>query len=260
MLAYQGALGAGAADEALSRVVDGEFTSRGTTDFIFTEPYQMVLAYYQAVTATRARLNMPTINGIGRHQLWPVEVSATIPDRPGHQDFRDYPVPLAEHEQLIVEGSNGAAGADQANCFLWVAPPSWSRNLPRGIRRLTVRATAAATGVANAWSGDAALTFADNIKGGWYSCVGMQIFDAGVLGARLNFRNGNVVNGRKLLPGTLGTEATANTPAPIFMGGLGVWGRFHSFEPPTLQVLATGAGATTTEVRLDLVFHGESRV
>lgn len=256
LLAYQGALGAAAADTDLTRVVDGQFSDRNN-HFIFTEPYNLLLAYYQAASATRARFNVPSINGIGRHQLWPVERSATIPDWPGIQDMRDYPMPLPQNEEIAIEGSNDAAGADQTTALLWLASQGWNKNLPRGLQRLVIRATAAATGVAAAWSGDAALTFSDNLKGGWYSIVGCQVFDAGSLAYRFNFRNGNTVNGRKLMPGTLCQEAIGNTPREIFMGGLGVYGQFHSFEPPAVQVYANGAGATTGEMRLDVVYHGE---
>lgn len=256
VLAYSASLGAAAADSDVAAAVDPNFSIRNN-HFILTEPYQLVAAYYNALTATRARLNVPSINGVGRHLIEPVSQSASIVSRQYVQDLRDYPLALPQNEEIAVEGSNAAAGAEQATAILFIAPQGWNRNLPRGIIRINIRATASPTGVANGWSADANLAFIDNLKGGYYSVVGMRVQGTAVIAARLNFRNGAVVNGRKLLPGCPGQQAVGDFPNPIWLGGMGSYGMFHSFEPPSVAVFTSAAGAVTCELRLDVVYHGD---
>lgn len=259
LLAYEEDLASMAEDADLDALVDGEFSPRNN-HYIFTEPYNLLMACYLAPNATRARFNLPSINGIGRHQIWPLNRSATVPSRPGIVDMRGYPLPLSVNEELGIEGSNDdAVDEDQAICLLWIAPPTWTPQIPRGLQRLTIAATAAPTGVAVSWSAEAALTFLDNLKGGWYTIVGMSVFDAGAFAYRLIFRNSPVVNGRKFRPGVLAQEAIGNFPPEQFTGGMGVFGHFHSFEPPTVQSLNLAAGATAGVIRLDVIFHGDRR-
>lgn len=257
LLAYEEALAAGAANSDLDAVPDSEFSQRNS-HFIFTEMYNALAFYYQAASATLARLNVPSINAIGRHQIYPFFRSATIPSDWRVQDFRSYPMPLPENEELAIEGSNNlACGTENSTAFLWIAPPSWNMNLPRGLARLTVRATSSVAGVAQAWSSLGNLTFADNLRGGWYSIVGAALFDAGVLAARFVLAKPAIYGGRKFRPGVISMEALGNTPNPIGINGFGVLGRFHSFEPPQVEVYANATGASTQEWWLDLVWHGE---
>lgn len=256
LLGYYSSLAAAAADSDISALSDSEF-SRRNNHFIFTEPYKILAIAYLAAGATRARFNVPSFNGVARMQIWPVERSVTITDDPMIQNFMDYPLDVPVNEEIAIEGSNDAGAGDPTTALLWVAPPGFNRNLPRGVQRLTVRFTGAVAGVANTWSADGAITFAENLKGGMYAVVGCQVFDAGVQAFRLNFPNSTIVNGRKLRPGGLATEAIGNRPLDLFMGGMGEWGRFHSFEPPQLQILANATGASTQEGRLDLVYLGD---
>lgn len=260
LLAYEEALGVAAADTDLDRVPDAEFSSRND-HFIFSEQYMLLAAHYMAVSATRSRLNIPTLNGIGRHQLWPVERSATIADDPGWADYRESPILLPMNEELAVEGSNDlGAATENSTCFLWLSQPGWTRNLPRGIQRLTVRATGAVAGVAQAWSALGALTFAENLKGGWYSLLGAQLFDAGTLALRFVFDQPILAQGgRKMRPGVLCTEALGNKPLEANLGGFGVLGQFHTFSPPQIEIYANATAASTQEIRLDLAYHGDSR-
>lgn len=254
---YYSSLAAAAADSDISAIAD-PVISRRNNHYIFTEPYSVILAGYFAAGATRARYNVPTLNGIARMQLWPLERSVTIPDLPQLMDMRDYPMGLPQNEEIAIEGTNDAGAGDPTTALLWLAPGGWTRNMPRGIQRMIIRFTASAAGIANTWSLDTAITFAENLKGGWYAVIGCQVFDAGVQAYRWNFPRSTVVNGRKLYPGGLATEAIGTSPNEIFFGGLGEWGRFHSFEPPQLQILANATGASTQEGRLDVVYLGDN--
>ena len=260
LLAYTGALGVNAADTALGGVADPVFSRRGTANnFIFTGNYDILGAFYHAASATRARLNSPTLNAIGRMQLWPVERSATIPDDPGWMDWRSFPVAIPQNEEIGVEGSNDlGAATENSQCFLWVAPKSHSMNLPRGRQRLTVRATGAVAGVAQSWSSLGNLTFAENLRGGWYTLLGAQCFDAGTLALRFIFPAGQMAGGTNLRPGILCQEAIGNKPLPANMGGFGPMGNFNSFEPPQIEIFANATAASVQEIRLDLAYHGEN--
>jgi hypothetical protein len=258
LLAYEEALAAGAALSDLDAVPDSEFTRRND-HFIFTEQYNALAFYYQAASATLARLNVPSINAVARHQIYPFFRSATIPTDWRFQDFRMMPMALPENEELAVEGSNNlGCGTENSTCFIWVAPPQWNMNLPRGIQRLTIRATASAAGTAQAWGSLANLTFSENLRGGWYSLVGAAFFDAGTLALRFVFAKPRIYNGRKFRPGVLSMEALGNTPNIHGLNAFGVIGKFHSFEPPQIEIFANATAASTQELWLDLVWHGDS--
>lgn len=257
MLAYSGTSTTAAPNTDEPAVVDPIF-SRRNNHYIFSEQYQLLAAFHHGVTPTACRLNCPTMNVLGRHQIWPLEASATIPDLPQIADYRDYPINIPVREEVAVETSCSAAGPEQNETFLWVAPMGWNRNLPRGQQRITVAATGAVAGVAASWSAAGALTFTENLRGGYYSLVGAQCFDAGTLAIRFLFPHGAPVNNRQLRPGILCQEAIGNSPLRDNMGGFGVLGAFDTDEPPQIEIFANATAASAQVIRLDLVFHGNS--
>jgi hypothetical protein len=42
------------------------------------------------------------------------------------------------------------------------------------------------------------------------------------------------------------------------MGGLGEWGRFHSQEPPQIELFALATAASAQIIFLDLVYLGDA--
>lgn len=261
LLGYRAALGVNAADTDLVALVDPEFTRRGgagaADHYIFTEPYRLAMVNYMAASATRARFNIPTVNAIGRQQIWPVNRSATIQSHNRVMDLRDYPIDLPMNEEVAVEGSNNlGAATEESSAMLWVVPPNWNRNQPSGLRRINVRATGAVAGTAAQWGVSGAITFAENLTGGFYSVVGCRLFDAGTLAFRLIFPRGNVVNGRRLRPGGLSSEVVGDLPFDYMADNWGLWGSFHSFEPPQVEIWANATGASVQEFRFDLIYHG----
>lgn len=259
MLAYEELTAQGATNEDLDALVDPIFSTRNS-HYIFSENYNLLAAFACGGDMTDVRFNIPSINTVGRHHVWPVERSTTIPDYPRIQDLRDFPLPLPVREELAIESSNNdGAATDQANVFLWIAPPGWNLNIPRGIQRITIAATGAVAGVAQAWSAAGAITFAENLRGGYYSIIGAQCFDAGTLALRFVFPRGNEVNGRQLRPGILCTEAIGNSPLEENMGGFGVLGSFDTDEPPQIEIYANASAASAQVLRIDLVYHGNSK-
>lgn len=257
MLAYSASLGAGAANTDVAAVADDNFTRRNS-HYIFSERYKILAAFVNGVNASAGRLNVPTINAFARHHLWPVEIVATVPDWPGISDYRDYPIEIPTREELAIEGSNTDAGAQQFNALLWMGDDKWNRNLPRGQQRLTIRATGAVAGIAASWSTVGAITFAENLRGGYYTLAGAQCFDAGTLAVRFVFARNDPAGLKTMRPGILCTEAVGNSPLKENMGGFGALGAFDSDEPPQIQIFANATGASTQEMRLDLIYHGNS--
>jgi hypothetical protein len=64
-------------------------------------------------------------------------------------------------------------------------------------------------------------------------------------------------NGRQLRPGGLIQNTAALNPMPNQRFGFGEWGRFHTFELPSIQIYSDAAGGTY-EVRLELTYLGQS--
>lgn len=259
LLAYaEAAVAAGATDTDITAAGADQF-SRRNDHYIFSERYRILASSVMGASITRARLNMPTLNALARDQLWPIERSATVPDLPQFMDLRHDPLEVPLAEELAVETTNDLAmGTEDHTIFFWLAPPSWNRNLPHG-DRIQVRATGAVAGTAMAWSVRGAITFAENLRGGWYSVVGANCFDAGVRAFRLFPFQYRDDYGRQLIPGGLAQEAIGNSPLALNRFELGEWFRFHSFEPPEIQILANATGASTQEIRLDLVYLGRDQ-
>lgn len=257
LLANGGDLGAAAANVTVPNLTDDVFIARNN-GYIFTEQWASAGLFAQGATITRVRSNVPKLNAFNRHHIFPLNQSATIPSNPQMQDMRKEPLAYPMNEVFLWEGSNGAAGAEQCRVLSWLVGPDWTTEFPEHLQRLTVRATGAAVGTANDWGLLSAITFADqDLRGGVYSIIGCQCFDAGSIAFRFRFPRQRDVNGRKLRPGGMCMEAVGNIPHPIMSGGLGEWGRFHTFEPPTIQILANAAGASAQELRLDLLYLGE---
>lgn len=254
------AANSGAVYQNLTGVNDPEFVTRGgtTNNFIFTENYQILMAYTFETTITGARLDMPSINTYGRHHIHPLNRGIVVPSRPYIQDFRDYPFKLPTNEEMGVQVINGLAGTEQSTIAFVVAPTSWNRNLPRGDQRLTMHATVTPTGIANAWSTLYNLTFDEQIRAGWYAIVGAQVVGAGLQFCRFIFDKPPIVNGRRMRPGVFGQQLIGDQPAPWQMGGLGLFGQFNTFQPPQMEFFFNAAGAVACEVFLDLIFMQNS--
>lgn len=257
LLAYRGDLGAAAADVTVPALTDEVFMDRNS-GYIFTEDWAAISLAALGTTITRVKSNVPKLNAINRHHIFPLNQSATVPTNPNVQDMRNEPMALPKNEVFLWQGSNGAAGAEQCTVLEAIVGPDWSMELPGHLQRLTVRATGAVAGVLNTWSLFGALTFPDqDLRGGVYSLIGAQCFDAGTIAFRFLFPRQADVQGRKLRPGGLAMEAIGNRPWDHQQGELGEWGRFHTFEPPQIQILANAAGASVQELRLDLLYLGE---
>jgi hypothetical protein len=261
-VAYSINAGAAASNTDMTAAVDTVLTTRNN-HLIFTDDFRLGLAYGLGQTITDLRFNSPTLNTYFRHHVWPLDTGAanpaTVPDRPALVDYLNQMIQLPQNEEIALEVSNGAAANERDSSLLWLFTPDHQFSIPGGIMRLVARATyGITTAAAFAWSGAGVFTFAENLRGGWYSVVGFNVFDASTLAARLIFPRARQYNGRVMRPGTLVQNATGNRPDRLFGGKLGAWGKFHSFEPVQVEIFSNTAALHNAECRLDLVYHGDA--
>lgn len=264
LLVYDVTAGVNDVNVDMQAAVDPSFSRRGGTGvdhYLLTEPYNMIQAYHLGANALRLRFNNPTMNSFGfRHTLRDVERSATVPANPNVIDYRDMPFALPMNEEIALEESgNLGAATEKEHAVLWIAPPSWNRNLRRNyLYHGTARFTATYTLAANAWSADAAITFTEALLGGVYVIVGAWVQATGAIAFRFNLPRMALYNGRKLFPGDLAYNAVANIDQRGSWNKWGEWGLFHSFEPPLISVFANTGAGTTLEGRMDLLYLGKT--
>lgn len=241
-------------DTDLAAPVDGILQLRNS-HLIMSEPYNLIAAYAVGADFTRANFTDPKLTTHGLPNIWPIDVSATVTANPPIMDVRDFPIPMPIDEELTINVTSPTAGANQINILLWLASPNWSRVVPRGSPRFMARATATTTGGgAGLWSDAVALTMQRDLLGGVYAVIGAWAFLANALAFRFQFPRQRLYGGRQLRPGGIAQNAIGNAPRVGFQEALGEWGRFHTFELPSVQ---TFGAAGATEVRLDVVYLGQ---
>lgn len=257
-LAYSASLAAG--PNLDTAAVADEVVGVRNSHFILTNPMNMIAALPVGALLTRARFGNAALSQLGINHLWPLEVSATIPDLPQLIDYRDEPFALPQNEEITIESSNSAAGPTQSSAIMWWAAPEWNRNFPAYLDRLMVRATATVVaGTETTWTALANITFERDLLNGVYAVVGCWVVAANALAFRLRFPAQPSVGGKQFRPGGLVQDAANLQPHPMFNGGLGEWGRFHTFELPQVQVLADAAGGTY-EMRMALLYLGKDEM
>jgi hypothetical protein len=244
LLAYNAALGVAAADTQVNAVAEQVFT-RSNNRFQIPKDMYLLGAYYGAVSAIRARLNTASLRLRGFPQIYPFERSLLPPNDINMSDWRDNPIFLRAEEDLEVDGSNDlGAATEQTYAILVVCDRvPLNRNINAPDLRW-IRATAAITNVAQAWSAPAAFAFQDTLEGGRYNVYGMSVVGANCVAARLIFQDG------QWRPGCVANTANGQRSYEMFRGGLGYWGYFNTYSVPQLETLANAAGAITAEIQL----------
>lgn len=235
--------------------VSDDVIQRRNNHLILSEPFNLIASASFGVGITRQRFGNIALTFRGQNHLWPLNGAATFPSPPRVMDRRSDPMRLPLNEEITIETTGTDIGAQTMGALLLIAKPQWSMNLPRGLERLTTRATATTTGgSATSWGNLTALTFERDLYNGVYAVVGAYAFLASAIGFRLFFPSQSPAEGRQLRPGGLAMNAATDCPWDAQHFGLGEWGRFHTFEAPSIQ---TFGAAGATEVRLDLIYLGQ---
>lgn len=261
LLAYQGLPGVNASSFDLTNVPDPNFSGRNG-HFVFTEQYSLLAASHLETSATRANLSSGTLNAISKPNIFPSNRSATVPSNPqvDFEYFNRLPIPVNEEIAFQVSNNLGAA-TEQAWGLIWLATSDWSANIPRGKSPICMRATATIVPASLTWSGGTALTFEQSPRGGVYAVVGAECQGTNLIAFRLLFPRFKLYNGRMLRPGSLCINALGDVNLSrglIDQYWLGEWGRFHTFEPPSIEVIMTTGASTPCEIRLFCEYLGES--
>lgn len=241
-------------------VVADDVLPVSNSHLILTENYDVIAAWAFGANLSRMRWGNVALTQLGQNHIWPIEVSATVPDDPALMDIRDRPLELPMDEEITLEATTSAVGPAQHGAVLFLASRgNWSRNLPSGVDRFVTRATVViAAGSETTWTALANPVMERNLYTGSYAVVGAWLVAANALAFRMRFPDMPDIGGKQLRPGGLVQDTIALAPWPGQNGGLGEWGRFHTFSLPQVQVLADAAGGTY-DLFLDLIYLGPGR-
>lgn len=235
-----------------------EVLTRRNNHLIFTEDYNLLAAWAYGTSLSAARFGNAALTQKSTNHIWPIDVSATVPDDPAVFDLRDAPMSLPQNEELTLEVTSTAVGPAPHGAILWLGLPEWNQNYPSAESRFTTRATATIVAASEVtWSDLAELTFERDLLNGVYAVIGAHVVAANALAFRFRFPDQPAIRGKQHRPGGLVQDTAALAPWPPQKGGFGEWGRFHTFTPPEVQVYADAAGGTY-EIRLDLLYLGKN--
>lgn len=248
-------------------VPDTSFSSRGgaggANHWIFTEPYNLMAVSLAGATVTAGQLFDATWNAINIPQIYPPILGIVPPSNPNLMDLRACPLPIPMNEEIAVQISGGAGGAEPDYAIIWIQPPQGSTpdyGVPPSsltMPRIFALVTTTAVLTAGTWSPFTNISFTNPLKGGAYQMNGAYWVVPKTLAYKHNFVKAPLYAGRKLFPGSYTENAYGNVPLRHGTMWLGPQGRFNNFELPQVSFLGTTTtGSTTYTGILDLTYLG----
>lgn len=260
LLAYAGNNATPSNNFDMSALTDSDFSQRNS-HYIFTEDYGLAYIMSQCAHITDARLLAPTFSALNSDgfRVAGIQKKAGVGGVPTLADrYLPKPVMLPRNEEIQFQSSSGTI--EEAWGLMSLVPPSWTRAMPSGPMIVMEGTTPSFTPAANVWSGPQTLNLTANPRGGVYAVVGASCQQAAdTLAFRLIFPRHPFYKGRKLRPGWIAQNAAGDFEDVITQYDrfhLGVWGWFHTFELPQVEVLATTSAAMTPIFRLWCVYLG----
>jgi hypothetical protein len=249
----------------LTANVDAEFSQRNG-HYLFSEPYVLLgIAIFGNNTA-EANMLSPTLNSVTKFNVNPLNDSS-ISLSPPRMDFWIHaPIPLPMNEEIQINVTTGSSSvAAPITAVLIIGPQGqWNNKIPQGITPVPIfemRASCTPTLNSNAYSGLVPLAFEQSLRGGTYAVVGAEFIGLGVLAARIIFPQAPLINGRRMRPGCIASNAVGDQTLAVGLIGpmwLGQYGQFTTAELPQLEVLGLGTGTPTVSVLLRLVRLSET--
>lgn len=248
-------------------IPDTSFSARGgaggAAHWIFTESYNLMAIFGAGATITALQLFDSTYNAINIPQVYPINLAITPLSNPNVMDLRQQPWPLPMNEEIAMQCSGGAGGAEPDYALIWIKPAGMATMdapppVPTlGTPRVYANVTATAVLTATAWSPFVPITFVNPLKGGAYQVNGANWFVGHSLAYRHNFVKAPLYMGRKLFPGSLTENAYGNVPLRFGSNWMGPHGRFNNFELPQVSFLGTTTeGSATYNGILDMTYLG----
>lgn len=247
-------------ENAINSIADPDITTQNN-NFIFTGAYNLMADMAVGASVSFGRYSVAQWNGRGRYNIPAVTVGAN-PTSPFMWNRYMYPgAPLPQNQQIQPYLTNTLASGTEAEYLLWkIATPDWKRNLPAGQWDFWVQATATLSPVVGSWVLNNAIAFDVTPLGGVYAVIGAQCFGANGIAWRLGFPRTRMYLGRRLRPGNAILSAFGKVPdlASRELGGDdGVWGAFHTFEPPVLDILGSATSSTKFTIMMHCLYLGE---
>lgn len=270
ILAYAALTNNGLLTDAVA-IPDTSFSARGgsggAAHWIFTEPYNLMAIIGAGATLTQMQLFDATWNAVNIPQVYPVITAIVPPSNPNVMDLRHCPLPIPMNEEIALQISGGAGGAEPDYGLLFIQPPTGSTAdygvMPSSLTQPRIFAVVTATIVltAGVWSPFANIVFTNPLKGGAYQMNGAFWVVPKALAYKTNFVKAPLYAGRKLFPGGLVENAYGNVPMRQGTMWLGPQGRFNNFELPQVSVLGTTTtGSTVYTGILDLTYLGTTGI
>lgn len=215
-------------------------------NFILPKPYDLVACMAGSATATRARINSGSIRQVNPTYIRPINLSLLPGTNPNVMMMFENPFRLQAHEEISIEASGAAGGAENFHALMWLAA-GW-KLAPQG-RMYRMRFTHATTVTANVWS-DVVYTLETSLPAGTYAMVGSDYFGTTAWAHRWVF------DGQFERPGSIGV-ATAGLRVPYMLEHslLSTWGEFKTYSLPRLQV-ACNAADTSGEGYMNVIQIG----
>lgn len=202
--------------------------------------------YANGAELNEVRLNAPSLQGLWLPDVYPFDASDT-PSYPTRiWDVVQSPLRLVPNEQLEIDTSEGGAGANQMNVFVWLFP---RRPTPITGDIRTIKATSATTLTAFTWT-NCPLTLSAQLPAGRYALVGLACIGASPIVARVAFVGG------VYRPGVVASVTLGDDSYYAFrQGNMGVFGEFDHNLVPSIDVFA-GAADSAQTFFLDLMKIG----
>jgi len=247
LAAYSQSQGIGAVNDQLNATLDQAIGLTQNNNYVFTQPVEVRMTYALGVGLSRPRINAPSLRRLFLPSLQPLDVTATPPDVPALNDMREAGLSIPTMDEVGIETTNTDAGAQIHTCGVWFGDGVYQRTQGP---IFTARFTAAITSVLNTWT-IGAITMEQGLPAGAYTVVGLTVWGASLVFARLQFQT------QVWRPGVIARVLEADNGDPVFrMGRLGDFGTFINIAQPQLEIFANAAAALTPAGYLDLVKVG----
>jgi len=259
------AAGAGASNVDFAAASDTEVTQRNG-HYTFSEPYRLAAVTLVGPSVTRGRFQVPHWNALAEFQIFSANRAATPPSNPQWDLYTAYPIPIPLEEEFQVQASNNAGAPEAENAVLQIVTDDWNLNLPPPDAQnpfpFVARASFTVTPIVGSWSGGQVLAFSQSLRGGVYAICGAALQGADSAAFRIIFPRNKMYRGRRLRPGGLVQTAvgdTINNQLVPWQFGWGLWGMFHTFELPVIEVFGTTAAAITYQAFLWMIYLGQDK-
>ena len=236
--------------------------------WIFYEDYSLAAVAAVGASITQVQLFDSTWNSINVQQVYPTNLSATIPNNPNVKILTQYPVQIPQNEQVSAQISNNLAmGTEYEFVLMWLLPGGKVMSQPNPpapfgnagrVQALFTVTTALTAGI---FSGDTPIAVPNVLRGGTYCVAGLQLVVPNGIAYRVNFPRAPLYQGRKLNPGNLVQNAYGDVPQKEGTFWLGPMGYFDTSEFFQIAILGNQAvGSATYTGFLDLIYMGPNLI